>query len=222
LVPKVSPTASELDLKVEQAPDDGEWLDGDAFLYVNGDHVCMCSTSMRDSTVQNYLFELFKKAKLRRDAIRFQLMKAADITKLRLLHAQGVKELEIRGTLYQVTANYERRKTHVLGTLGVIGKHLKNLQKKPHDVTPDGLRVMLTLRVDRRFGKSFPIGEKTIETLAADVVKSTEENEDYVIVTGTGQKISPTEIFMRSTVLIDSDGKTVNRDKAWRELSQFF
>ena len=81
---------------------------------------------------------------------------------------------------------------------------------------------MLTLRVDRRFGKSFPIGEKTIETLAADVVKSTEENEDYVIVTGTGQKISPTEIFMRSTVLIDSDGKTVNRDKAWRELSQFF
>lgn len=222
VVPKVSPSADALDLKNMKPPTDGEWLDGDAFLYIRDDHVCMCSTAIRDSAVQNYLFELFKKAKLRKDSIRFQLMKAADITKLKMLHSQGVKELEIRGTLYQVTANYEKRKAHVSGGLGAIGKFLKNHLKKPHDVTPDGLRVMLALKVDKRFGKHFTLGEKTIETLAADVVKNNTADEDYVILTKTGQKISPKEIFMRSKVAIDSDGKTVNRDKAWRELSRFY
>jgi hypothetical protein len=222
VVPKALPTASELDLKIEQAPDDGEWLDGDAFLYVYGDHVCMCSTAIRDSTIQNYLFELFKKAKLRKDSIRFQLMKAADITKLKMLHNQGVKELEIRGTLYKVTADFEKRKAKVAGGLGAVGKHIANFFKKPNDVTPDALRVMITLKVDRRYGKGISLGEKRIEAMAADVVKNSADVDDFVIVTKTGQKISPREIFMRSKVAIDSDGKTVNRDKAWKELLTFF
>src|ERR1700722_1391220 len=222
VVPKAAPNTSELDMKTEQAPDDGEWLDGDAFLYISGDHVCMCSTAIRDSTIQNYLFELFKKANLRKDSIRFQLMKAADITKLKMLHSQGVKELEIRGTLYKVTADYERRKARVAGGLGAVGKHMANFLKKPNDGTPDGLRVMVALKFDRRFGKEISLGEKRIEAMAADIIKNSAEVEDFVIVTKTGQKISPKEIFVRSKVSIDSDGKTVNRDKAWRELLTFF
>lgn len=73
-----------------------------------------------------------------------------------------------------------------------------------------------------RFAKDFPVGEKRIEAMATDVVKSVEDDDDYVIITNTGQKISPKEIFMRSKVLIDSAGKTVDRDKVWKELSQFY
>jgi hypothetical protein len=222
VVPKAAPGVSELDLKAQKPPTDGEWLDGDAFLYVNDDHVCMCATAMRDATIQNYIFQLFKKAELRKDSIRFQLMKAADITKLKMLHSQGVRELEIRASLYQATANYEKRKARVTGGLGAVGKHLKSFLKKPNDVTPDALRVMVTLKVDRRHPKEISLGERTIETLAADVVKNAEKSDDYVIVTKTGQKISPREIFMRSTVSIEGDGKTVNRIKAWRELGAFF
>jgi len=148
-------------------------------------------------------------------------MKAADITKLKMLHSQGVKELEIRGTLYKATADYEKRKAHVAGGLGAIGKHLKAYLKKPNDVTPDGLRVMLTLKVDNRFHDS-GLGEKAIESFATDVVKNDTSDEDYVITTKTGQKISPKEIFLRSKVAIDGDGKTVSRDKAWKELINFF
>ena len=57
--------------------------------------------------------------------------------------------------------------------------------------------------------------------MAADVVTNSETGDDYVIVTKTGQKISPTEIFVRSSATIDSDGKTVNRDKTWKELLNF-
>jgi hypothetical protein len=82
--------------------------------------------------------------------------------------------------------------------------------------------VMVTIKVDRRFGKEISLGEKRIEAMAADVVKNSDDVEDFVIVTKTGQKINPREIFMRSKVAIDSDGKTVNRDKAWKELLTFF
>jgi hypothetical protein len=222
-VPKAKPGATVIDLKTEKPPPGSEWLDGDAFLYVKPDHVCMCSTGIRDGAIGYFLHELFKKAQLRKDSIRFELMKAADISKLRLLHSQGVKEFEIKATLYKATAEYEQRKTQVTGTLGLIGKHLKRaFLNKPNDVTSDGLRVMLTLKVDKRFAKAFSLGQKRIEALAADVVRNTEDHDEYVIVTKTGQKISPKEIFMSSKVLIDSEGKTVDRDKAWAECSHFF
>jgi hypothetical protein len=66
------------------------------------------------------------------------------------------------------------------------------------------------------------LGSKEIERLAADVVNNSEDDDEYVIITKTGQKISQREIFMRSKVLIDSKGKTVDRDKAWNELFRFF
>src|SRR5258706_15939049 len=48
VVPKVKPGATEIDLKSEKPPIDGEWLDGDTFLYNKGDHICVCTTAMRD------------------------------------------------------------------------------------------------------------------------------------------------------------------------------
>jgi hypothetical protein len=223
VVPKAAPGAAAMDLKTERPPPDGEWLDGDAFLYINGDHVCLCSTGLREGALGYFLQELFKKAHLRQDSIRFALMKAADISKIKLLHSQGVSELEVRATLYKATAQYQARKAHVTGALGLIGKYVKNFLNKPHDVTPDGLRVTLTLKTDKRFGhKALAVGSKQIETMAADVVNNSEEEDEYVILTKTGQKISQREIFMRSKVLIDAKGKTVDRDKAWRELFHFF
>jgi hypothetical protein len=223
VVPKVKPGAAEMNLKTEKPPPDGEWLDGDAFLYVKDDHVCLCSTGLREGAIGYFLQELFKKAKLRKDSVLFQLMKAADISKIKLIHSQGVKELELRATLYKATAEYEKRKAHVSGALGLVGKQIKRFLKKPFDVTPDGLRVMLTLKTDKRFGsKEVALGSKHIEAMSADVINHSGKDDDYVIVTKAGQKISPKEIFMRSKVLIDAQGKTVDRDKAWKELFHFF
>ncbi|MCC7016608.1 MAG: hypothetical protein IT564_05340 [Rhodospirillales bacterium] len=223
VVPKVAPDSAELDLKTAKPPSDGEWLDGDAFLFVKGDHVCMCATGFHDAAIRYFLYQLFRKAKLRKESTDFDLLKVADISKVKMLHSQGVKELEIRAELYKATADYERRKAHAAAGIGAAGKHLKAFLGKPHDVTPDGLRVFLTIKTDKRFGKkSFVLGERRIEELATDVVKHHEETDDYVIVTKTGQRITPKEIFMKTKAEIESDGKTVNCEKAWRELVSFF
>ncbi|HEX4079263.1 MAG TPA: hypothetical protein VHX61_10380 [Rhizomicrobium sp.] len=222
VVPKVSASSSGLDLKTQKPPPDGEWLDGDAFLYVNTQHVCVCATAVHDSAIKTFLWDFFRKAKLGDNALKFELMKVADINKVKLLKAQGVKELEIRASLYAATASYESRKAHFPSALGAAGKHVMSILKKPHDVTPDGLRVCLTLKTDARHVKDLTLGEKRIETLAADAVNSFKEGDDYVILTKTGQRISPKEIFVRTKVAVEKDGKTVRRGPIWKELTKFY
>jgi hypothetical protein len=222
LVPHPKPRAQELDLRVEAPPGDGEWLDGDAFLYVRGDHVCLCSTGIRDGAINHFLHEFFKKAHLRKDSALFDLQKIADVSRLKFLHSQGVKELEINAMLYKATADHTKRKSVAVGCLGAVGKYFKAILDKPYDVTPDALKVTVALRVDRRFRKELSIGYKTIEQLAANVVSHSDQTYDYSILTKTGQRISPEEIFIRTKVQIDKEGKTVHRDKAWRELQYFY
>lgn len=176
---------------------------------------------MRDGSIHWFLRELFKKAHLRKDSERFELAKAADITKLRLLHSQGVKEIEIKALVSQATALYEKRKATTYGSLGAAGKFLKSILKAPNDYTSDSLKMVLSLKVDKRFN-GVKLGEKRIEELASDIVKNAEKGDDFSIVTKTGQRITQSEIFIRSKVMIDGEGKTVQRDKAWNELVEFY
>jgi len=193
-----------------------------AFVFVCNDHVALCTTGIRDGAVAHFLYELFKKAKLRQDSTRFYLEKIADVTKLKMLHAQGVKEIELDAALFKATAEFTQRKSDAFGSLGAVGKFFKSLIDKPYDVTPDGLMVSVGLRIDRRFQNKISVGYKTIEDIAANAVKNYKAKDAYTIITKSGQRISPTEIFMKTTVQIDSDGKTVDRDKAWRELASFY
>ena len=222
VVPKAGPGVSELDLTVAKPPADGEWLDGDAFIFVRHDHMCLCTTGLRDAAITVFLYEFFKKAGIRKDSNRFDLRKVADVSKLKMLHSQGVREVVFKATMFQATADYEKRKAQAFSIVGAVSKQFRAFINKPNDFTRDGLQVYLSLKSDHRFKKDFKLGEKRIEDVAADVVKNAEEEDDFVIVTKTGQKIGPKEIFVRASVLIDGDGKTVDRDKAWRELCGFY
>jgi hypothetical protein len=220
-VPKVPPNSTELDLKTQKPPANAEWLDGDAFLYVEADHVCICTTAVSDAAVRSFILEYFKKAKLPATSSKFDLNKVADITRIQMLRSQGVKEVEIRASMYKASASFHARRGTPMGSLGIAAKHLKAVLGKPNDVNPNALRVCLTLRTDER-EKGLVIGEKDIEDIAASVVKNAAHDDDYVIITKTGQRITPQEMFVRTTVEIEKDGKTVQRDKAWAVLIGFF
>ena len=222
VIPKVTSTATEIDLRTQSPPNDGEWLDGDAFVLIHDNHVCLCTTALHENTVSTFLNHLFEKAKLPRHYRDFLLLKAVDITRLTMLQKQGVQEIEMRGSLYKVTADYVRRQTHFSGILGVLGKEVKRQLGKPYDVTQDFLRVAITIKVDRREKRHLSLGEKDIQLLAEDMINNAEDGDDYVIITGTGQKITPKEIFVKTSVLIEADGKTVGRDRAWDELIAFY
>jgi hypothetical protein len=222
VIPTAPLTATEIDLRTQSPPNDGEWLDGDAFVLVHQNHVCLCTTVIRENSVSTFFYNLFDKAKMPRHYRDFLLLKAVDVTRLTMLQKQGVQEIEMRGSLYKVTADYVRRQTQVSGILGKLGKEVKRFLDKEHDVNPDSLRVAITIKLDKRERRHLALGEKDIQLLAEDLIRNAEDDDDYVIVTGTGQKITPKEIFVRAHTLIEADGKTVGRDKAWDELITFY
>ena len=223
VVPKIKGAEAEVDLRRVAPPSYGEWLSGDAFLFVKDDHVCLCTTDIHDGAVQRFIQLVFDRAGLRSASTQFVLRKQADISAVALLRKEGVKELSIRATLYKATADYQRRKTEAIGVAGLIGKHFKALLGRPDDVTSDSLRMELVLKADKRFGRGdIKVGEKQIERLATDVLTHSEPEDEFVILTQRGQRITQKEIFMRAKVMIDSDGKTVNCEQAWHELRSFF
>ena len=49
VIPKVTSTATEIDLRTQSPPNDGEWLDGDAFVLIHDNHVCLCTTALHET-----------------------------------------------------------------------------------------------------------------------------------------------------------------------------
>ncbi|MBS0294734.1 MAG: hypothetical protein JSR45_00390 [Proteobacteria bacterium] len=214
-------SAQELRVSTAPPPTNMDFMDGDAFVYLRRNDVCICTTALTDSTVRYYLSELFRKAKIRQDSTKFELMKVSNLNKIALIHHQGVREIELNSTIYKATADYNRRTGQPLGILSAIAHEMKAVLGIPHDANEDALRVSLTLTVDKR-RRGIALGEKRLEELAVATLKNTSDDDDFVIVTKNGQKISRTELFMRSKVKVDGFGKSIDHDKAWKELRVFY
>jgi hypothetical protein len=222
VVPKAQKDTEELDVGTVAAPDNAEFMDGDAFLYVRDDHVCICTTGMRDGAVRLFLYEFFAKARLGDWANKFDLFKAANVDKLRMLRTQGVKEIALKATLFQATTQYEKRKGTTGGLLRTLARHIQAIIQSEIEDFDDSLRVQVTIRTDGRVRKHLSLGERRIEKLAADVVEHEQANDDFEIITNYGQKVRPDEIFLSETMFIAAQGKSVKRPDAWDHLEKYY
>jgi hypothetical protein len=222
VVPKAKRDTEELDVGTIPAPDNAEFMDGDAFLYVKENHVCMCTTGLRDGAVRLFLYEFFVKARLGDWANKFELMKAASVDKIKMLRTQGVKEIALNASLYQATAQYDKRKSTTGGLLRTLAKHIQAIVQQEIEDFDDSLRVQVTIRTDGRVRKHLSVGERRIEKLAADVVEHAEANDDFEIVTNYGQRVRPDEIFLSETMIITAHGKSVRRTDAWDHLEKYY
>lgn len=221
VVPKVTPGLSAFEVSTTAPPSDSEFMDGDAFIYVRKNDVCLCTTATSDAAVRYFLSQFFVAAALRHDADKFELMKVADVGKIALLQSQGVKEVELRATTYKATADYTRRKGQPSWLLSEVWKQTKAILGVPHDVNEDALQVTLSLTADRR-RKGIVLGEKRLETLAISAIETSEDEDDFVIITKSGQRISRKEIYLRTKVTVDKLGKSVHHEKVWNELKKFY
>lgn len=221
IVPKIHPVPDEVNVGTASPPPNSEFMDGDAFLYIREDNVCLCSTIIRDGAIAYYLRQLFDKAKIRKDSTQFDLQKVADMDKVQLLSKLGVKEIEIKASLFEASAMYQKRKNQTVGILAAAARHAKFVFGNEHDVNEDALNVVLAIRVDGR-RKGLKLGEKRIKDLAVDLLKHQEHVDEFTIITKNGQRIGPEEIYIKTTVEIESVGKSVDRDATWKELLNFY
>lgn len=216
------PQAAEANLEhgvdTTPPPKGSEYMDGDVIVFVKGNDLCICATSLREGTITAYCDELFRKAKLGDDATMFDLQNVANVDKLKMIEEQGVKEIDLTATLDEASIKYMNRKTAIGGGLGVLGKHLNAVLRKDKPAAGDNIRVGIVLKTDGRMKKGKALGTKRLKAAAKELV---EGDDGYVIVTGTNQRISSDEIFVRERVEIERHGKSVKRDKACEALRVF-
>lgn len=208
--------ALEFDVDTAPAPEERDYMDGDILALVRGDDVFLCSTVLKDGSFTTYCRQLFLKAKLGDDSQKFELQNVANIDKLKLIKAQGVKTIELKATLYEASTKYMDRKADASGAMGEAYKHIKALFGKKQIVDVDNVMVTLEIGTDLRVKNGRVAGVKLMDDIAKDVID--EDDDNYVIVTKKNQRISQKEVFVRTKVLIDRHGKSVSRDKAWEAL----
>jgi hypothetical protein len=212
--------ATELVVATTAPPPNTDFMDGDAFVYVRGNDVCLCTSATTDAAIRWFLAEFFKVAAIRQDAWKFNLIKVGNLSKVALIHKEGVKEILLKGVISEATSTYSKRRGQPAGILGQIGREINAVLGTPNSVNEDGLNVCLALTADRR-RKGLALGEKRLEELA-ELMLGTSEDDDFVIETKLGQKITQSELFIKSEVKINKHGKSVDRNPAWRELKGFY
>lgn len=222
VVPRLKLPVDKFDVGTAPPPEDSEFMDGDAFLYIRGNHLFLCATNVQDETVRRFLTEYFKAAEIRDDSDKFVLTKKADLTSLQLLKKEGVKEIELAATMYEATAHYQARKNQAFSVLGSASKAFKTLVgTSEHDVNEDGLRVAITIKSDGR-RKGLKMGEKRLESFGTNLIKTFSSDYDFTVITKKGKRISPDEIFVKSRASISASGKSVDVEDAWDALREFY
>lgn len=206
------------DVGTTPPPKGSEYMDGDLFAFVKGDDVCVCASVLRDASFAVYCQELFRAAKLDAISVKFDLQKIASADKMKIINAEGVKEIDLRASLYDATVSYIERNKDASGAIGAVAKHFKALFWSDGKPQHDNLQVGVTLRADDRMAGKV-LGRKRLNAVAKDIID--DDDDDYVIVTKKNQRITKNEIYIRKKVDIDRLGKSVNRDSAWGALSEF-
>lgn len=207
------------EVRTARPPANREYLDGDIFLLVNGDNVCLCATALREAAAVEYFHFLFQEAELPDRSVQFDLEKIANVDKVRMIRRQGIKEIELDASLYEATMAHMNRG---LGSsvLRKIGTHFKAFLDDKDIAGEDNVSVRLTLKADLRMNGSRLIGDKKLRAVAEDVILNPEAA--YTIVTGTGQRFSNDEIVLTKKVNIRQHGKSIAHQAAWDALAEFY
>lgn len=217
--------AADVDVGQAPPPADGEFMDGDIFVFVRDNHVCFCSGSglMREGSLQRFLAELFDKAGLGENSAAFVLEKVADAQALALIEAQGVKRISLNASVYAAVTHYAGRNQQPVSALMQAGRRLYNaVWADDNEDRNDNLLLQVSVQADGRIKANKELGFQRLEELARQIVQTEQDGDDYTIITNDDQRISPGKFSLQKTVSLPALGKSVSREPTWSELMAFY
>lgn len=213
---------ADLDVGAVPPPQDAEYMDGDAFLFVRDDHVCFCSSGMRDGGIQYFLARLFEKADLGHNAALFVLDKVADADKLALIEENGVKEIVLNASVFEAVSHYNARRQEPVGMLRAVGQKLYSLLADDNEDRQDNLSVQISIGADGRVHHNEDRGYNRLAELAEQLLDGVQDGDSFTIITKDGQKITAGKIILQKPASLPAAGKSVSRDAAWNELFGYY
>lgn len=221
-VTKPSAVQQESDVETEDPPELKDWIDGDLFVLVCGNHILTCASNTRDTSATKFI-----SAVLSHDGntvgnhIHFDRVGAAD--KLRLLRREGVKKIELGANLYEATMDwYESEvKSKIFGRLSeAIADCFANDDELSEIAEDENITARVVLNFDGR-KRGGDLGLERMEQLASNLIRD-EGDTDYVIITREDKRITFDEIQLKKSIHVTKHGKTVDRTDAWSKMKLYF
>lgn len=117
---------SSSSIQAEPAPNGKDYLDGDVFVLVNDNHVILCLSGVRDSVVDIYFRKILNKSKTKIET--FTLDKVANISKVKMIQEQGVKELCLGASLYDASIEeLDNKNLTMFGLTHSVAEQIKRI-----------------------------------------------------------------------------------------------
>lgn len=212
------------DIKTTAPPKESDFMDGDIMALVVGNHVLLCATNLHEKKIQRYMMEIMEKAGIDKEGTIFGLTRVADINRIKLIEAQGVRSVNIEASLYDASIDHLERTTVTQKLGGGFMDHLKAFFSEDKTLVDldeaENLSAHITLNFDsRRKGKT--LGRERLESVAKQLLGE-DDDEGFSIQTLTGEKIKGSSITLRKPVTLPKLGKSVYRTDAWKALEEYY
>lgn len=209
---------------IQAPPAEKNFMVGEVFFLVSGDHVLICPSGAREAVVEAYIHQVLRAVNLDDISGKFSLNAVADINKINMIKTQGVKSVEMNASLYEATTEYHARKD-VRETLmhnlsrSFLSMFANDPNSELRDIsTKENLQVKLLISFDKR--KEGEIGQKRLSNVAQQLISSDEE-DGFTIITGENQRLKANEIRISESFQFEPRGNSISRVDAFDYLELY-
>ncbi|HIF9180007.1 hypothetical protein ACWU37_07115 [Photobacterium damselae subsp. damselae] len=227
-ISKPSTISKELEVSTYEAPVDQEFLDGEGFVCILGNHLVISpAATFRSSAIHGFLAQLLDKGGYTKESNVMDIQQVANIDAVKTIEDEGVSNIVVNAVSYLSSLEYIKRVTPRGKTSGKL-KKITNMIECMMDMLRDddtdaeilekeGLNARIVISHDgRASGDDASIGQQHTQN-AAKLLASTDVG-GYVITTKNGTKLTREDIVLKHTVKVKRHGKSVDRDKMWLKL----
>jgi len=214
----------------EPPPSDADFMGGDVFALIQGNHVLSCMSGCRLPALSHFFVKMIDKAGASDPADQFSLTRVANIDKVKLLQREGgARKVHLGVSATKATMEYEAEKERKKQKFhrkvaSFVSREALSLFKKHEKLSADELRDLDNLMVDitiswdrRRKGKLAQIPmNKIAESLVGD-----KDVDRFKIETADGTRMGPDDICLKKPVRVNAHGSSVSRSGVWEELDQY-
>jgi hypothetical protein len=224
LVPDAS-AAIHLDTSTREPPEGHSYLGGDIFYVVKEDDLVICTSSVRETALLNYLASIISQYSEEFSPNDLAVSAVADVGKIQILKREGVARIVINSCLYSASIKYLDRKDRKQGFVEDIQSIVEAALMKSDQ--PDAsklyeesnLSMKVEISMDRR--KKGLASQQSITETATSLLNAPNA-DDVTIFTNAGSRVRASNIAVSRSAALPAHGNSVSKLAAWQALIDYF
>ncbi|MFA8384164.1 MAG: hypothetical protein ACEPO2_00950 [Pelagibaca sp.] len=211
--------AAQVDLGERQPGANENFLNGDFFGWIQGNHVVCLNCGRNAGALRGYLSGLFKKAGLPREAQMFELIRVGNPNALAIIERVGVKSIDMKVDISEAGADdlieggggggFWQSAKHQIGEAfqGLTARDAELRQLRQAE------QGSVTVSINVKKG-DLSAARQGLDHLAGEIAED-EEAEGYTIRLRDGAVITPDEVSVKKAVRIEAHANSVSVFQAW-------